>query len=139
MKIPRLHPSFASCAILSFGLLLMVGCKDRGTAPDFHRATAKVAGNTANNVRQRDDTTPTSGYQKNSPADSEITQKIRKALMIDACPATAKNIKITTVDSKVTLCGPVKTEAEKMGIMRMAQNVAGKGNVGDQLKVKAVR
>jgi osmotically-inducible protein OsmY len=47
---------------------------------------------------------------------------------------TAKNI---TVEGKVTLRGPVNNDAEKTGIEAIAKNVAGDGNVADQLEVKA--
>ena len=78
------------------------------------------------------------GDQGTSPADREITQKIRKAL-IDSSgySATAKNVKIITLNGKVTLRGPVMTEAEKTGIVTIAKGIAGEGNVDDQLEVKA--
>jgi len=50
---------------------------------------------------------------------------------------TAKNIKIVTVNGKVTLRGPVNSEAEKTSIVTIAKTVAGDGNVDDQLEVKA--
>jgi osmotically-inducible protein OsmY len=77
--------------------------------------------------------------QGGSPADREVTQKIRKALVIDSSgySTTAKNIKIITVNGKVTLRGPVKTDAEKTGIVAIAKGIAGDANVDDQLDVKA--
>src|SRR6185295_10176636 len=95
--------------------------------------------NTRQNVRDRADAPLTAGDQGHSPADREITQKIRKGLVIDAngYSMAAKNIKIITVNGKVTLRGPVKTEAEKSGIVTIAKNVAGDANVDDQLEVKA--
>ena len=97
------------------------------------------ADNSAKNVRDRDDATLTAGDQGNTAADRDTTQKIRKALVIDASgySATAKNIKIITADGKVTLRGPVKTDAEKTGIVTLAKGIAGDGNVEDQLEVKA--
>lgn len=140
MKIPMQRPSFLVCAILPL-FLLLAGCNDKGTTPDSNRAstTTPDADNTAKNVRDRDDATLTPGDQGTSPADREMTQKIRKALVIDTSgySATAKNIKIITVNGKVTLRGPVKTDAEKMGIVTIAKSVAGEGNVEDQLEVKA--
>jgi osmotically-inducible protein OsmY len=101
-------------------------------------ATAPDVDNTAKNVRDRNDATLTPADQGTSPADREVTQKIRKALMIDTSGySTGKNIKIITVNGKVTLRGPVKTEAEKTGIVTIAKTVAGEGNVEDQLEVKA--
>lgn len=96
------------------------------------------ADNTARNDRDREDATLTPGDQGNSPADREITQKIRKTLVSGPgdYSVTAKNIKIITVNGKVTLRGPVRTEAEKSGIVTFAKTVAGEGNVEDQLEVK---
>lgn len=133
-------PTLLVCALLPLFLLLS-GCNDKGTAPDSDRASATTpnADNSAKNARDRNDETLTAGDQGNSPADRDITQKIRKALVIDASgySATAKNIKIITANGKVTLRGPVKTDAEKMGIVAIAKNVVGEGNVEDQLEVKA--
>ena len=97
------------------------------------------ADNSAKNVRDRDDATLTAGDQGNTASDRDTTQKIRKALVIDASgySATAKNIKIITADGKVTLRGPVKTDAEKTGIVTLAKGIAGDANVEDQLEVKA--
>jgi len=121
--------------------LLLAGCHEKDSMPDTTRtpAAAPDADNTAKNVRDRNDATLTPGDQGTSPADRDVTQKIRKALVIDATgySATAKNIKIITVNGKVTLRGPVKTEAEKTGIVAIANTVAGEGNVDDQLEVKA--
>ena len=125
-------------------VLLGQGCKDQGAASkevrgnDRTNAAMTDVDNTRQNVRDRNDATLTPGDQGNSPADLEITQKIRKALVIDTSgySVTAKNIKIITVNGKVTLRGPVKTDAEKAGIVTLAKSVAGDANVEDQLEVK---
>lgn len=105
----------------------------------YRTGTNQDVDNSRRNVRDRDDATLTPGDQGNTPADREITRKIRKALVIDASgySMTAKNIKIITLNGKVALRGPVKTEAEKSGIVTIAKNVAGDANVDDQLEVKA--
>jgi len=140
MKILTKRSSLLICVILPV-FLLLAGCNDQNTTPDSTRAPATTpdVDNTAKNVRDRNDATLTPGDQGTSPADREVTQKIRKALVIDATgySATAKNIKIITTDGKVTLRGAVKTDAEKMGIVTIAKSVAGEGNVVDQLEVKA--
>lgn len=126
-------------------VLLGQGCKDQGAASNesrsYERTNAAMADadNSRKNVRDREDATLTPGDQGTSPADREITQKIRKALVIDSSgySVTAKNIKIITVNGKVTLRGPVKTDAEKAGIITLAKSVAGDANVDDQLEVKA--
>ncbi len=141
MKLPMQHSTLLVCAILPL-FLLLAGCNDKSTTtaePDRPRAMAPDADNTAKNVRDRSDATLTPGDPGNRPADVEMTQKIRKALVIDASgsSATPKNIKSITINGKVTLRGPVKTDAEKMGIVTIAKTVAGEGNVDDQLEVKA--
>ena len=121
-------------------LLLLAGCNDKGTTPESNppSAAAPDADNTARNERDRNNATLTPGDQGNSPADREITQKVRKALMDSSgYSTTAKNVKIITINGKVTLRGPVMTDAEKMGIVTIAKGVAGEGNVDDQLEVKA--
>jgi len=110
------------------------------TAPDGTTNVAAVASdNSGINVRDRQDVTLTPGDQGSSPADREITQKIRKILVSGPSDysVTTKNIKIITVNGKVTLRGPVKTDAEKSGIVSLAKTIAGEGNVDDQLEVKA--
>jgi hyperosmotically inducible protein len=139
--------SAALAACVTFPLcLLLVGCKEKvdsstgasGAAP-ANRALAADADNSGRNVRDRNDATLTSGDQSNTPEDRNITQKVRKTLMsgTNDYSMTAKNIKIITTGGKVTLRGPVKTDAEKAGIVTAAKSVAGDANVEDQLEVKA--
>ena len=124
-----------------------MGCKEKvsssadgasGSAPETKAMTAD-ADNSAKNVRDRNDATLTPGDQGNTPDDRDITQKVRKTLVsgTNDYSMTAKNIKIITADGKVTLRGPVKTDAEKIGIVTIAKSVAGDANVEDQLEVKA--
>lgn len=54
----------------------------------------------------------------------------------DSLSAMAKNIKVITIDGKVTLRGPVHSEQEKQSIASMAEKVAGTGTVNNQLEVK---
>jgi len=72
--------------------------------------------------------------QGSSEADRKITQQIRQDLMKDkSLSFTAKNVKIITVDGKVTLRGPVKSDAERSAIEAAARRVT--GNVDCQLEV----
>jgi len=125
---------------------LLAGCQektnltDSQSPPSDQKSTVVAeADNTAKNARDRNDATLTPADQGNSPADREISQKIRKALVNGSgdYSMTAKNVKIITVNGKVTLRGPVKTDAEKTGITTLAKVIAGEGNVEDQLEVKA--
>ena len=47
----------------------------------------------------------------------------------------AHNIKVITQDGKVTLKGPVRTDDEKSTVVAKATQVAGQGNVNDELTV----
>lgn len=94
--------------------------------------------NTARNVRDRVDTALTPTDQGGSPADRQLTANIRQAVEKDSSLSTeAKNIKIITVNGKVTLRGPVNSASEKKTIEGIAQNLAGTTTVDDQLEVKA--
>jgi len=98
----------------------------------------KDADNTGRNTRDRSSATLTPGDQGSSDSDRDITRQIRRALTTnDQFSTTAKNIKIITLNGKVTLRGPVNNEQEKQAIVSSAQSAAGSGTVDDQLEVKA--
>ena len=93
--------------------------------------------NTATNERDRSGETKTSGDQSNSSADLKITQAIRQALMRDReLSMTAKNIKVITANSQVTLRGPVRSAQEKAKVDQIAKSAAGGAQIDDQLDVK---
>jgi len=111
--------------------LLLVG----GYPPTAHAAQT-APDNTGRNVRDRNDATLTPGDQSESAADLSLTQEIRKAVVADdGLSTTAKNVKIITVDGRVTLRGPVNTAQEKAAIVAKAQRIAGAAKVDDQLEV----
>ncbi len=59
----------------------------------------------------------TADKQKMSPADRDMTKKIRASLHSDSSLSTyAHNIKIISQDGTVTLKGPVRSEDEKSAI-----------------------
>ena len=97
-----------------------------------------AADNTAKNQRDRSGETMTSGDQSNSPEDTKLTAAIRRAVLADeSLSMTAKNVKIITASGMVTLRGPVKTEAEKATVEKLAQSAAGSAKIDNQLEVKA--
>jgi len=64
-------------------------------------------------------------------------QKIRQAVMDDKTLSTyGHNVKIISQHGKVTLKGPVRSEDEKTKIEKMATDVAGAGNVTNQITIK---
>jgi hyperosmotically inducible periplasmic protein len=107
-----------------------------GPATSAMNSTNSVADNSGINARDRDTNNLTPGDQGNSPSDIALTQRIRKQLVMDTdYSMTAKNIKIITINGQVTLRGPVNSDNEKSGIQTLAQNIAGNGNVDNQLEV----
>jgi hyperosmotically inducible protein len=92
--------------------------------------------NSKTNKRDRDKASPTADQQKMNPTDRELTRKIRAALHQDKSLSTyAHNVKIVTQDGRVTLRGPVRSEEEKAAIESKATEVAGAGNVTNELEV----
>jgi len=105
------------------------GMSDAPSRPD--------ADNTRVNARDKDANAVTPMDQGNNKTDLAITQQIRKAVVGDgALSFTAKNVKIITKDAKVTLRGPVKSDAERTSIEAKAKSVAGVASVDNQLEVK---
>ncbi|HEV3200285.1 MAG TPA: BON domain-containing protein, partial [Bryobacteraceae bacterium] len=99
--------------------------------------TPPVPDNTKANQRDRSKTEPTADQSKNSTSDREIMQKIRKSLMDDKSLSTyAHNVKVIAQDGKVTLKGPVRSAEEKQAIEQKATDVAGAGNVTNELTIK---
>jgi hyperosmotically inducible periplasmic protein len=92
--------------------------------------------NTKTNKRDRDKSSPTADRQKMNPTDRDLTKRIRASIMDDKSLSTyAHNIKIMAQDGKVTLKGPVRSDEEKNAIAAKATEIAGTGNVTDELEV----
>jgi hyperosmotically inducible protein len=80
--------------------------------------------------------TATADAQSNSAADLDLTKRIRQSITADKSLSTyAHNIKIVTVNGKVTLNGVVRSEEEKGAIEMKAANVAGSNKISSNLKV----
>jgi len=100
---------------------------DKTTQPD----------NTKVNQRDRSKTEPTADQAKNKVNDREVMQKIRQSLMDDKTLSTyAHNVKVISQNGKVTLKGPVRSEEEKKTVEQKATDVAGAGNVTDEITIK---
>jgi len=92
--------------------------------------------NTGVNARDRNGQQLTPMDQGGSESDRSTTQKIRQAVVGDkGLSFTAKNVKIITVNGRVTLRGPVNSAAERASIEAKARDVAG-AQVDNQLEVK---
>jgi len=100
-------------------------------------STGSPPDNSRVNARDRSGDTLTPVDQGGSEADRKITQQVRQALVKDGSLSfTAKNVKIITVNGKVTLRGPVKTEQERATIDAAAKKIAGAGQVENLLELK---
>lgn len=99
-------------------------------------ATTPAPDNTAINQRDLNDNSKTPIDQDEDVADIKVTAEIRKQVVGHSdFSVDAQNIKIITSDGKVTLRGPVKTQAEKETIEQIAHEVAGKDNVDNQIEI----
>jgi hyperosmotically inducible protein len=93
--------------------------------------------NTKVNQRDRSSGQPTADQAKNNLTDRQIMQNIRKAVVADkSLSVYGHNAKIISEHGKVTLKGPVHSEEERKNIEAKATEVAGAGNVTNQLSVK---
>jgi len=118
--------------------LLVLACVSALSLAAFATDNEKAKpDNTATNERDRSSETQTSGDQSNSKDDVNTTAAIRRAVVKDdSLSATAKNVKIITANGTVTLRGPVKTDAEKAKIAKLAESAAGNAKINNQLEVK---
>jgi hyperosmotically inducible periplasmic protein len=97
-------------------------------------AAALSAAATSALALQTQGATAGAAQQSNQSSDLTITRNIRRAVIKDKSLSTeAHNVTIITKDGKVTLKGQVKSDAEKQTVESAATNVAGAGNVDDQL------
>jgi hyperosmotically inducible periplasmic protein len=118
---------------LAFGLLVGGGVSNAFAQQE----KAPASDNTKVNKRDREKTEPTADRAKDNTNDRDIMQKIRKSIMDDKSLSTyAHNVKIVSQNGKVTLKGPVRSEEEKKTVEQKATDVAGAGNVTDQMTVK---
>ena len=121
----------------SLGASLAVAALSLGPAYSAE-AQQPSADNTKVNKRDQQPNQKTADQQKNNASDLETTRQIRKAITADDSLSTdAHNVKIITVDGKVTLKGPVRTAAEKAAVFSKAIEIAGAKNVTNQISIKA--
>jgi hyperosmotically inducible protein len=113
---------------LAAGILACVAQEpaQRPTQPD----NTKVNRNPSNKTQSAD-------RAKDNTSDRDLMQKIRQAIMDDKSLSTnAHNVKVVAKNGKVTLKGPVDSAEEKATVAQKATEVAGAGNVSNQITVK---
>ncbi|HZS60007.1 MAG TPA: BON domain-containing protein [Gemmatimonadaceae bacterium] len=97
---------------------------------------AQAPDNTARNAGDRRPDAKTADQQSNATHDVDITRQIRRAIVADKALSTnAHNVKIITRGGRVTLKGPVQNPAEKQLVEAKAIDIAGAGNVRNQIRV----
>jgi len=112
------------------GILVMTG------SLGAYQAQPAAADNTKQNKTEKNGATADQG--KNNQSDRALMQKIRQAVIADKSLSTyAHNVKIIAEGGKVTLKGPVRSDDEKQSIEQKAVEVAGAGNVTNELTIKA--
>jgi len=103
-------------------------------------AQPPAADNTKANARDNGKSEPTADQAKNDRSDREMMQKIRRALIADKTLSSyAHNVKVIAQDGKVTLKGPVRSEDEKRAVEQKAADLAGPGNVTNEITIKPDR
>ncbi len=106
--------------------LTVVGQQPSNTRPD----------NTGINQRDRVAGQVTADQQGNSKADVDRTAAIRRSINKQKGLSTsARNAKVITLDGRVTLRGPVRDQAEKDLLGKLAAEVAGAHNVRNELEI----
>lgn len=97
---------------------------------------APAPDNTATNKRDRSKAEKTADQANQNSGDRDLMRKIRRSIMDDKSLSTyAHNVKIIAENGKVTLKGPVRSEDEKRSVEAKAVEVAGTGNVTNELSV----
>src|SRR5215471_16530472 len=95
------------------------------------------ADNTKANERDRQKDVPTADQQKEKSSDRKLAQDVRHAIVADKSLSTyAHNVKVIVQNGTVTLKGPVRSEDESHAVESKAVDVAGTGNVKNELSVK---
>ncbi len=133
--------------LVTLAALFAVGCDQPMTAPSTaplpteatnDPAQPAAPDNTGVNERDASGTTKTPIDQDENSADVKTTADIRSRVTGDSSISiNARNVKIVTMQGKVTLRGPVDSAAEKAVIDKIARDVAGADNVENQLEVAA--
>jgi hyperosmotically inducible periplasmic protein len=98
--------------------------------------TMPPADNTKSNQTDPSNRDVTADTQKENDTDRGLVQRIRKSLMADKDLSTyAHNVKVVSINGQVTLNGIVRSEDERTKVVDLAQEVAGKQPVVNDLKV----
>ena len=129
-----------TCRLLRRKLIMLAALSVSSAGIWAQQAQPPAADNTKTNQRDRAKSEPTADQAKNTVSDRDLMQKIRKSIVDDKSLSTyAHNVKIISQNGKVTLKGPVRSEEEKNAVEQKATEVAGAGNVTNEITIKAGR
>ena len=105
-------------------------------ASAFAATETPASNNSGVNERDRSATELTAEDQGNSERDIDLTRKIRQEVVkSDTLSTDAQNIKIITVNGRVTLKGPVKSQAERDQLLRISRKIAGNAKINNEIEV----
>lgn len=105
-------------------------------APSVRQGSSPAPDDTGRNQRDQGGAGLEATDQSNRREDVELTSRIRRALTDDgSLSMNAHNVKIITVNGRVTLRGPVDSEAERRKVEAMARRIAGQHPVTNELEV----
>ena len=119
------------------GSLWLAGCSDRNdsAAGTGSAMPETITGSGSSRDPEAEVLTP--GDEGLSPADRELTRRIRRAInQNDQLSTTATNVKIITTNGKVTLSGPVNSRTERAQIAALARVATSSATIDNQLEVK---
>lgn len=123
-----------STTLKQLASIAFVACMSIGVAHATEPAVAPD--NSAKNVRDRSAHELTAADQSNEKHDLETARKIRERITSDSSMSTyAKNIKIIVTEKMITLKGPVKTEAEKGKILKVASGLGHGYKIENEMQV----
>lgn len=131
----KLRSVLISTAVL-FGALVC------GSLPAV-QAAAQGQGTAQDNTKVnkgRQGSSPTADQGKNNKSDLDTQKKIRKAVVDDkSLSSYGHNVKIISQNGRVTLKGPVRSEDEKKSIEQKATDIAGAGNVTNEITIQPAK
>jgi hyperosmotically inducible periplasmic protein len=125
MQVKRTLTAFTAAT------LLFTGAAAFGQEP-----STKKADNTGVNERDRSKQEPTADQQKENKPDRTLAKEIRRAIVGDKSLSTyAHNVKVIVDHGTVTLKGPVRSQDERAAVEAKASQIAGAGNVKNELSI----
>jgi hypothetical protein len=114
----------------------VAGCDNTGAQPQQQTTTPPPSAQ-PDNTAQNKQPGVTADQQSQSESDLALVQRIRAAIVKDSTLSTdAHNCKVITNGGKVWLRGPVSSDTEKQAVNSIAAQIAGAGQVTNELVVK---